>query len=484
MRCLAFFVLALIAAPLWASTSPSPPPPPYPFMSVEEMSAGLPVAFLYDNESAAQGREFPPTVSGSQSAWLTIRVTSDAVQFGGGMGFAVQPPVITSATGGFALDASSFGTFIQVGTSTEFRVRFTPPTTGVFTATVTFGHEADPMFNPGVYSDFRVNVSGTGVSAAVPYAMVREGSVAGARVFSGQSNLNARDFKRRMTSAGPAAYLSLWVTNEAASGAGTLNLGTPTLSGAFGEFSLDLSQFVTSLSAGASTEIRVAFDPATVGIHQGTLTFDQDDGYNPDPYSITLNGEGLLESAQIRVSDAAGPFFDTTGMVPAYIGTHMDENAAPSGGRDFGNAAGTLTITVANADVGVFLWAGYQPGADLTLGTPTVVGDADFTVGLVGFNNTVASANTTTFEIHFNPQADGVRSAVIELPHGDASEHAPFRIHVTGVGVGVGQGGGGSGGGNSGGGCVSSSSSGGIWLFAGLLGVLCACAALGQRRRA
>jgi hypothetical protein len=174
------------------------------------------------------------------------------------------------------------------------------------------------------------------------------------------------------------------------------------------------------------------------------------------------------------VTDRPGNWWVTGApMPPGYTGTLLLENDAAAGNRDFGQVSGSASqvIQIDNGDSGyIDIWTNYYPGADLTLGTPVVVGDADFTLDLSGFNGTVASAGTTTFIVRFTPQANGVRSAVIEIPHGDSSERAPFRINVTGFGVNAG--GGTGSGGDSGGGCTAGGSSSAVWMLLALLGGL------------
>jgi hypothetical protein len=57
---------------------------------------------------------------------------------------------------------------------------------------------------------------------------------------------------------------------------------------------------------------------------------------------------------------------------------------------------------------------------------------------------------------------------VIEIPHDDASERAPFRLHVTGIAGTGGSGSGGSAGGSGGSGCVAGVGAIG-WLFLPLM---------------
>lgn len=472
MRYAAMLLLAGLFAPLLTAI---PPAQPVPFVKVEEMSGGLPVAQLADNDTPDYGRVFPPTQVGQTSAWLTIRITSEQGLFGGAV-LNMTAPAINAGGSNFELDTTGFNTSgVQIGDDTEFKLRFTPQSAGNFSGTVTFTYEAEPYTNPGVYTDFRINCSGDTVTGPVAYLAVYETAAATTRVYPDQPASNARLFGKRKLDAGETGYIQILIHNDSASGGGNIALGMPTLTGASGEFTLDLSNFQQNIAAGTFTELYVAFDPSSVGVHDASIEFTHNEGIHPSPFKINLRGEGVSDAAQIRVSDQPGPFFDTTGLPPQYTGTHLDENAPAAGNRDFGTVdggnTGTLTITVANADVGYLDPWGYKAGADLALAAPTVTGDADFILDLSSFGTTVSSAATTTFVIRFDPQANGVRTATIEIPHLDGSERTPFRINVTGIGANIGSGGGGSGGGSDdGGGCAAGTTGNQLWLLAIALG--------------
>jgi hypothetical protein len=482
MRTMLLAVLGALAPALMAI----PPFQYLPNLQVDETSAGAVTATLVDNDVADFGRVFAPTQPGAQSAWLTIRVTSAAGPWNSG-DLNMTAPAFTSGGGAFALDTSGFATFVAVGNSTSFTVAFAPQTAGTFTGTIMFQWEEDPYGNPGVMVDFRINVEGSTVTGPASYLAVHVASGTGPRVYDNQPAVNLRDFGRRKNDAGPAPALSLWLYNEGGTGAPALNLGTPTFSPISNEFGVNLSAFSATLAPGVGTEITVTFDPLFAGTYTGTLTFTQDDGVNASPFHVLFTGEGMDEAAQIRVCDDAGPFFQNQANPPAtYIGTHLAENAAAGGNSNLGQVtSGSVTITICNADVGIFtFW--YEPGADLSLGTPAVVGDADFTLDLTGYSGLVASAGTTSFVVNFNAQANGSRSATIEIPHGDTTERAPFRVQVTADGVvigGPGPGpGGGSGGTSGGGGCIVEPSSS-AWLTLVAFLVMLAAPRLARRQR-
>lgn len=466
----AMLLVVAFCTPALATT---PPATHTPNMHVEELSSGTPVCPLVHDAAARYGRAFRPAMVGQLAPWVKIRITNEVGSFGGS-DFNLTTPVVAAGGADFVVGTGGFSTYLQVGSSTEFWISCSPQSAGAKVGAVTFGYEQDPYSNPGVYTDFRINLTGTGINTPEPLVRVEEGFPTGTEVYHQAPAVAGRAFGARMLSAGPTQAISITVFNAGASGAADLQLGMPYWVSGGGDFQLDTSVYVTTLAPSYGTTFYVSYDPASVGVHTGVLAFTQDDGYQPSPFLIEFTGQGVNESEQIRVSDSAGPWFDNSGAVPQYIGTHLAENAAPAGVRDFGTVDGgntaTFTLTIANADVGDFLWTGYQPGADLTLGTPTLVGHSDFSLDLTGFSTTVSSAGTVSFTVRFSPLADGARSAVLEIPHADGSEREPFRVNLTGIGQNASSTGGtvGTGSGSGGGGAGCSAGHGSAWwmLFA------------------
>lgn len=481
------YLAAMLLVGLFASALAAIPPAYNgPIMNVDEVSGGVVITPLSDNDAADFGREFPATLVGQLQGEARIRISSVSGAGGGGGTLNLTTPVVTSGGANWQVWASGMSTSLAIGADTDFRIIFAPQSAGAITGEVTFTYEADPNGAPGVYTDFRINVTGVGVASQVQVVRVEEGFPGGVDVYHQAPAVGGRKFSPRTLSAGESPAASLTVFNASDYGAPNLTIGTPYWVSGGSNFHLYTSGLPTSYPPTQGSTFQVSYEPTAPGSHTAVLAFTHDDPNRPNPFEIVLEGECLAEAAQIRVSDQAGPFFDTTGLPPQYIGTHLAEYAAPAGARLFGDVDGgqtvSLTITVCNADVGyIGLWS-YTPGADLTLGTPTVVGDSDFTLDLAGYSTTVGSAGTTTFVIRFSPRQNGVRTAVIEIPHGDSSEREPFRVIVRGSGVNVSAGGSGSG--NDGGGCVATGAGAGSGSWAALAILLLSLTVAVRLRRA
>jgi hypothetical protein len=481
IRTLMLSALVLLSPMLLAQ----PPVMSTPDLGVAEMSGTRVVTDLNDADPADFGRIFPPTLINTDSDTTWIRISNGML---GGANLELMSggfnPGVQGAQPEFSMDLSRFQTTVPPGSSTEIGIYFDPmyAYTGVRTDAMSFWYQADPVGNPGVWSAFYVCVRAQGVTSETEWLSVRDISATGARLYTNPASYHgAINLGSRVVTAGPGSPIEIFLVNEGAAGTADITLGTPARVSGSGEFAVDTSGFSSTLAPGASTSFCVGYDPAQTGPASAIVEFTHSDSYATNPFRLEFIGTGLGAPLQMYVTDQPGSWWVTGSMVPFYTGQLLAENQAVGGNRDFGtvNGSAAITLQVDNGDAGyIDITYTYYAGADLTLGTPVVIGDPDFSVSLAGFGNTVASAGTTTFVVTFTPQANGVRSALIEIPHGDASERAPFRINVAGIGdIGSGGGGGGGGGGNggSGGGCVSANKSTAWTAFlAALCGVFAA----------
>ncbi|WP_291137772.1 choice-of-anchor D domain-containing protein [Flavobacterium sp. UBA7663] len=100
---------------------------------------------------------------------------------------------------------------------------------------------------------------------------------------------------------------------------------------------------------------------------------------------------------------------------------------------DFGTvstASGTIvrTFTIQNTGTGALSLTGASPYV-----TISGANAADFTVTAIPSNSIVASGNTT-FQVTFNPSADGLRTATISIANNDSNEN-PYTFAIQGNGI-------------------------------------------------
>jgi hypothetical protein len=202
-----------------------------------------------------------------------------------------------------------------------------------------------------------------------------------------------------------------------------LNLtGTPRvqLSGAnASDFSVTI-QPASPVAASGNTTFTVHFDPSAVGVRSATVSIANDDAdENPYDFAIQGNGTGAAEMDVLgnSVSIADGDATPSTA-------DHTDFGSA-----DISTGSVNRVLTIANLG-----------NVDLNLtGSPKVqisgANAADFSV-TVQPSSPVAPSGNTTFTVHFDPSAVGLRSATISIANDDADEN-PYDFAIQGTGTGA-----------------------------------------------
>lgn len=136
-----------------------------------------------------------------------------------------------------------------------------------------------------------------------------------------------------------------------------------------------------------------------------------------------------LSAAEIAALDTH-PLVDVSGNAVSIV--DGDSTPDPSDGTDFGGVGTSVaeirthTFTITN-----------NGNADLVIGAVTIGGTeaADFTLTAAPMS-TIVPAGTTTFDITFDPSADGLRSATVSFTTNDVSGNTfDFAIQGTGLDV-------------------------------------------------
>lgn len=121
--------------------------------------------------------------------------------------------------------------------------------------------------------DVRLSNSG---GPAIPYASPALGT--------------ARDFQQQDINAGATASIVIYVGNT---GNVPLVLSIPVIQGSHPlDFVRDSSGFSNTILPGGYTSFTVAFDPQSVGLKFGQVTFTQNDITQPNPYRFEIRGQG------------------------------------------------------------------------------------------------------------------------------------------------------------------------------------------------
>lgn len=99
------------------------------------------------------------------------------------------------------------------------------------------------------------------------------------------------DFGSQSTYAGPTSARTLTITN---SGTAAVTLGMPTTEGpAASAFVADLTGYSTSVPAGGTTTLAIAFDPSIVGTAMASISFTHDDAAASPAFLVNLTGTGV-----------------------------------------------------------------------------------------------------------------------------------------------------------------------------------------------
>ncbi|MEO1031012.1 MAG: choice-of-anchor D domain-containing protein [Bacteroidota bacterium] len=166
-------------------------------------------------------------------------------------------------------------------------------------------------------------------------------------------------------------------------------------------------------------------------LDSGTYTFNSSSQFR---FSGTANKNGernFFDNILIEGNLPPGPEMNVQGNAISI----SDEDTTPTttDGTDFGNvltASGTQanTFTIQNLGSTSLSLTGSSPYVNIS-GTNA----ADFTVTVIP-SASIASSGSTTFEITFDPSADGLRTASVSITNDDSDEN-PYNFDIQGIGI-------------------------------------------------
>ncbi|MCF6227435.1 MAG: choice-of-anchor D domain-containing protein [Planctomycetes bacterium] len=258
------------------------------------------------------------------------------------------------------------------------------------------------------YEDFGPHFS------AMPGMYLFEVQAGTTPIDNGQPATNLRDFGSIAVN-WSSNWLNIVIDHNSSN---TLNLGTPTITGAdAGEFIIDTNNYSTQLVGNDWTYFSLIFAPTSAGQKNATVTFTHDGPNTGTPFTFEITGFGAGNGPVLKV------FEDTT------TGPQIGNGSPANGGRDFGQVdivAGTGQLTVVIENKGT---------QDLTLGMPTLTGSNEFSLNTAGITLTLAASSSTSFIVGFDPSAVGIFTAAIEFTHNDPGTASSFVINITGEGI-------------------------------------------------
>ncbi|MCF6228368.1 MAG: choice-of-anchor D domain-containing protein, partial [Planctomycetes bacterium] len=205
------------------------------------------------------------------------------------------PSITGSGSAEFVLDVTGFPATIAPGGSATFTVAFDPSSTGSFTANVEFTHDDTSTATP-----FSFEVTGIGTTPApAPILTVRDTDQNGVVISNGAAASGSRSFGTVLIAGIPTANNTVYIEND---GNANMTLVLPTLSGS--GFTMDTSNFLTTLTPGASCSIGFALTETTGGAYSATISFGHDDSSTTTPFSFDL--AGTVDDGSINLAPGGG----------------------------------------------------------------------------------------------------------------------------------------------------------------------------------
>gem|GEM_PF-5970547 len=311
-------------------------------------------------------------------------------------GTATLSGLSLSLTGAGAADfeiRSTPASSIAIGGSTDFVIRFAPKAGGDRAALLNVTSN-DPDESP-----FSLTLTGFGITfpdMIVEHPLAQAltpgvSSIAFGTVILGQESVN-RSITLRNPGTGPLLIFGVALSGSAA-----------------GDFSVPQPP-PASIAPGGSAAFTVRFTPVLNGDRSATIILSSNDAETP-AFAIDLNGTGLAQP-DITVEHPPGQVL-VAGQDTIHCGSVV-LGAAPSQRMITMRNTGTAQLS----DLGITITGPHA---------------ADFSV--LSFRDTPLSvAESTPFNIRFQPSAAGARSATLVLSSDDPDEN-PFEIALTGEGV-------------------------------------------------
>jgi hypothetical protein len=269
-----------------------------------------------------------------------------------------------ATSGNFGIASNTCGSSVAAGATCTVGVTFTPVAAGAATGSLTFTDSA--LNSPQI-----VNLTGSGASA-------------GASVTVSPSSLQFPQQPTGTTSAG----MSVTLTNT---GTTTVSNNGVTINGDFA----DTTTCTSSLAAGRSCNITVAFAPTAAGTRTGTLNINLSTGTQ----TVSLSGTSAISSQPGTLS------LSTTTLT--FSGYTIGDNPSKS-------------VIVTNTG-----------GSSVGIASVIITGDPSLTQRTTCGSALAASA-TCTITVTFKPVAYGIFTGTATLTEGSGAQHT---VAVTGVSV-------------------------------------------------
>jgi uncharacterized membrane protein len=296
--------------------------------------------------------------------------------------------------------------------STTFTVRFTPTTSGSFSATVSFTENAS-----GENAPFTFAISGA-ATIKQPIINVSGGNEPIANGSTTSNPGNGTAFVA--TAVGNSASITYAITN---SGTAPLTLGTVSISGTNAADFIVTKQPNTSVAVGGSTTFTILFKPTASGSAlTATVSFTQNSPIETSPFTFAIGGVATAKQPRLEVTAGGQLIGNQSGAFSPLNGTAFVSTV--------GGTSAQVTYEISNSGT-----------APLALGTVSILPLAvsgngpvsDFIVTKQP-SSSVAVGGSTSFTVEFKPvAATAYVYAAVSFSQNDPNQSTnPFAFGILG----------------------------------------------------
>ena len=189
------------------------------------------------------------------------------------------------------------------------------------------------------------------------------------------------------------------------------------------DFTVTTQPPVSSVGISGNTTFQVTFDPSAAGTRSATLSIANNDS-NENPYNFEIQGTGEVTPVpEIAVKGNGQLIPDGDILADVADGTNF-------GSADVNSGTVVRTFTIENSGSAALTLETSETARVVVSGTHA----SDFTVTTQPPVASVGASGSTTFQVTFDPNASGTRSASISIPNNDSDEN-PYNFVIQGTGT-------------------------------------------------
>ena len=320
------------------------------------------------------------SVSPTSLSWVSVAVGSKGaakavtLTNSGTTSISISSITFSGANpGDYLISSKTCGTSLAASASCTASIAFAPTTSGTRTATLNFNDSATNT--PQTVS---LSGTGTGTSGTV--------TISPTSLSFGSINVGSTTASQTATLKNGSAS-SITISGVSVTGTNA------------GDFVISSKTCGSSLAAGASCSISVAFKPTANGSRAGTLTVS--DSSSNSPQTVALSGTGGTTSGSVTVSPTSLGFAST-----AVGSTSAAQSATLTNGT-------SSSITISSVTVG-----GTNAG--------------DFAISSKTCGTSLAASASCSASVVFKPTASGTRTATLSFA--DSGSGSPQNVALSGSG--------------------------------------------------